>query len=434
MKDEIPHFAICLSVTVGRKLNWNKDRFDKRLACAICGKLMKYRIVAHLESVHKDDPKVATALNRKGKKKKMALQQLKHIGNFKHNLKVLAKGEGALIVARRPKKRCLSEDFTPCLHCLGFYKRADLWRHNKICAHRKKNEKEGCRESGLLANSILFLEGALQDHKSSTEKASTELRNLVLLKMRKDDITKTVESDELALKLGHILLQKLGSRRKANIAQRLRQLGRLSLELEEHNDDTRDLNYYVTGKGFDDIVMAVEQLAGLFETEEGIRCFRVPSLCLSLGNNLIKVAQIKKGMALRLNDECMRRDAENFIDLMHGEWADRISSVALTSLRTQKFNKPSLLPVTSDLVMLKDYQQREIPKKVKELEAMASYTIWKELAELTLSKIILFNKRRGSEAAKLLLQTFNNRPKWALHANEEILNGMNSVEKELLKR
>ena len=49
-----------------------------------------------------------------------------------------------------------------------------------------------------------------------------------------------------------------------------------------------------------------------------------------------------------------------FFKLMHNEWKDVISSIALATLKTNKFNKPEILPITEDLVILK--KQRDTKK------------------------------------------------------------------------
>ena len=49
-------------------------------------------------------------------------------------------------------------------------------------------------------------------------------------------------------------------------------------------------------------------------------------------------------------------------------------------------------------------------------------------------RIILFNKRRSSEAALLRVETFQNRIDWKKMAHQEIVNSLQLVEKKLLDR
>jgi len=41
---------------------------------------------------------------------------------------------------------------------------------------------------------------------------------------------------------------------------------------------------------------------------------------------------------------------------------------------------------------------------VQQLSVHPTYNTWRELSEIVLSRLVVFNKRRGSEPAKLLLQ------------------------------
>ena len=72
------------------------------------------------------------------------------------------------------------------------------------------------------------------------------------------------------------------------------------------------------------------------------------------------------------------------------------------ALRTNKFNKPHLLPVTDDLKKLKEYFDTQLPKYTQKLSACTSYANWRNLCEVTWHKFLLFNKRRSSETNQLV--------------------------------
>ena len=169
---------------------------------------------------------------------------------------------------------------------------------------------------------------------------------------------------------------------------------------------------YLTGGRFDDILSGIESLAGLQENAEGIRVFEIPSLALRLGHNLFKCAELKRGMGIRQQNGPLKEEAESFIHLHSSEWTDKVSSIALATLKTNNFNKPEMLPLTADLVLLKKFLMQTMEDKNKEMSEDKSYASWRALAEANLSRIVLFNKRRGSEASNLLLQTYTTRPNW----------------------
>ena len=57
-----------------------------------------------------------------------------------------------------------------------------------------------------------------------------------------------------------------------------------------------------------------------------------------------------------------------------------------------------------------------------------------EIAETTLTRIVLFNKRRSSEVSKLLLNGFMNLKNGEETVNDEIASGLKPIDKVLLKR
>ncbi|KAF5269754.1 hypothetical protein FQR65_LT17931 [Abscondita terminalis] len=58
-------------------------------------------------------------------------------------------------------------------------------------------------------------------------------------------------------------------------------------------------------------------------------------------------------------------------------------------------------------------------------------TSWNLLAKLTLSRIILFNKRRSGESAKITIENYNSRSAWGDENTEELKNSLSDVERKL---
>ena len=126
-------------------------------------------------------------------------------------------------------------------------------------------------------------------------------------------------------------------------------------------------------------------------------------------------------MGIRQQNGPLKEEAETFIQLHSSEWTDKVSSIALATLKTNNFNKPEMLPVTEDLVLLKNFLIQTMEGENKHITEDPSYASLRALAEATQSRIILFNKRRGSEASNLLLQTYATRPNRVASVNKEIL-------------
>ena len=51
-----------------------------------------------------------------------------------------------------------------------------------------------------------------------------------------------------------------------------------------------------------------------------------------------------------------------------------------------------------------------------------------------MSRVILFNERRGGEVSRLLLKSYQDRSKWEEGMNKEILDSLQGLELALIKR
>ena len=81
----------------------------------------------------------------------------------------------------------------------------------------------------------------------------------VLVNMNKDMITKTVMSDPVIAQFGSSLLKKLGPKRANDIAQRMTQLGRIAMRLQNllMLKKPPRLREYICIHGFDQLVEAI---------------------------------------------------------------------------------------------------------------------------------------------------------------------------------
>lgn len=85
-------------------------------------------------------------------------------------MKILAEGQGNLIVCRRPSKETLnSVDFLPCLYCYGFYGRKELCRHTKKCPFNKNKNKSQLQDASIIVRSKLVLAGGLSPYVEGKE-------------------------------------------------------------------------------------------------------------------------------------------------------------------------------------------------------------------------------------------------------------------------
>jgi hypothetical protein len=127
-------------------------------------------------------------------------------------------------------------------------------------------------------------------------------------------------TDELILSFGTILLRKLGPGRANDITQRMCQLERLVIVLNERSGKGPvELNSYIAQNNFDEVIKATEELCGLYISKDRRRTFQSPSLALRLGHLLNKVTDVKLGVSMRTKDNVSRSESEDFRSLMKAE-------------------------------------------------------------------------------------------------------------------
>ena len=395
---------------------------NRKLPCFYCG-IFVYQMNRHLLRKHGNEPQVAAAsANSIGRT--LRLQKIVNQGLYKHNVEVLRNRDGVLIVGRSPKAKHTCDDFLPCEFCLHFFIKRELYRHSIRCKFRQADGPT----TGFIRSGRSLLEGALEDTTSHIDKS---LMDTVISKMRSDKLTAVVKGDTLILKFGLMLLRKLGRKRAADISARMRELARLLMRLQsDKNEKERTLSSFLSGASFDKVMGAIEQ-EGKPSTEVGGRkIFEKPAFVTRVGTSLLKCANLKRGTTLRDGDSADQKKAEDFISLFNSEFTDGMASIAHASYRIRG-NSLSEFPEESDLRQLKDYQHRRIAALTETVSTNPCIFDWRELAEVTLSRLLVFNARRGSEAADLTLDDFSH---CISSVDPALAATLTTVEQQLLQR
>lgn len=428
----ITHIII-ISVSL-RCAQTSKDKkrvYDKRQACYYCGTL-QFKIARHYELKHQSEREVAIALsfNKGSTERKRHLEKLRLLGNYHHNLTVLETGKGELIVMRRPSssgEKSSPEDFLPCPSCCGFLKRHDLWKHAKSCKFRPESMKDAPKYQKVQQNAKLMLFPAIYNDSSG-------ILSKLLATMKSDEISAIARNDELIRDVGVMLLEKHGEKQNNLVSQKMRELARLVMQLRETEfRPDAGLSDFIKPDKFDVVISAVKNISK-FHFQEGVQNVATPSLSLKLGHSLKKCVHILRGHALRRKDKDLQEDAENFEKLLESEWSHRVSHHSLNSLSTSKFNKVQLLPLADDLDKLRKFVLVKMSSGVQLLEEQPQLQAWSDLAQATLARLVIFNKRRAGEASKMLLNSYLSRPDWTKVNNPEIMSALSSFERELSRR
>ena len=134
------------------------------------------------------------------------------------------------------------------------------------------------------------------------------------------------------------------------------------------------------------------------------KSYKVPSLALKLGHSLNTCAKIMRSEATVSGDDANKKTASDFMNLYRDDRNDRISAHAISTLHTHNYNKPKLLPLTSDIIKLQQYLCRQAELLRSQLQH--DVTCYSKLAQVCLTQLILFNRKRCGEAERLKLDEF----------------------------
>ena len=404
-----------------------KRSWDKQHSCMYCAKKFT-NITKHYLRGHKTEKDVLEILaHPKGSKERAKLLLLiRNKGDFNHNYEVLRSSDGEIIPVKCPPPNAPAPEVAPCQYCFGMFARRDLWRHDKSCLF-KPNEKDS--ESGavskrrrLAAASSLLL--------PTTQAMHVGLQKNVVSIMWGDAVSLCSRNDTLIVKFGTKLYEKHGHLAHLHqfISQKMRELGRFTLAVREVDSSINELSDCMTPRKFPSIVKAVRNLCHYDHDQNK---YDIPSLALKIGHSIKKCALILKSEGLVSGLSEKRKNAEELLMLYEAEWADSVSRSALFTLEENKWNKPQVLPLTGDISLLHKYLKSQSEEVAEALTECVTSTSWQSLAKLTLTAIILFNRRRSGEAQRLRIDAYRARLTQATDAPVE--DSLSSTEKYLCR-
>ncbi|CAJ1074397.1 hypothetical protein F2P79_020338 [Xyrichtys novacula] len=392
--------------------------YNKKQYCLYC-KLGVIKIARHLERAHIDKSEVAQAFAfKKGsKERRMHLELLRNRGNFSHNVEVLHSGVGNLVPRKQPRQDSSAQDFLHCAYCQGFFARKLLWRHMQICKLRPSvPHKPGkTRVQALCAFTTPPPPGVKQD-----------LWKL-LNNMLQDEVFSAVKSDACILEYGDHLYNRLGHDpgKHEYIRQKLRELGRLLL-CSRKNTSMKTIRDHIRPSNFMQVIQAVKEVAGFDSATNTYKC---PSLALKIGHSLTKVSMLVESRANVQNNYSAAKDARTFRRVYETRWNEMVSAASLRTLQEARWNTPLLLPFTKDVQTLHSYLDEKQQHYSSKLSTETSPQTWSQLTKVTLTQVILFNRRRAGEVSKMPMTAYLSNS--TSDPQDDVIDALSPVEKKL---
>jgi hypothetical protein len=416
------------TVTSGRKQVYDKVHF-----CTFCEAIVRCKIL-----VHKKEPVVKKILElpKRCKERMNLLRQLSNEGNFKHNIDAIKKGDGEIVVGRRSTlKQIKASDYTVCEFCRKWQSKKNLWRHMKGCHARveyfQSHPSNDVSDDGKKKKIMGVKHGQELIHTAIFEKTDDNLIEL-FRRMRDDDIKSIVIADELICHEAGLRMAGLGQKidHKQDdvfrVSQAVRTLGRLVMLMRQTKPGI-SLHNVIEPSNFDQVV----KIAKAMSVDKG-----TPALNLGrmLGYLLRRACESKYCMALRKCDCAGQTDATAFKKLIDREWNMRVVRTAARRINREKRSKTQVIPLTEDLQRFRSYLVENIRELTEKLKKRVNSQDWVMLAKCTMSRLILFNKRRRAEVRELKVVEYLARPKWKEEQPDEMDLALSRTDRILAER
>ncbi|WAR30018.1 LOW QUALITY PROTEIN: hypothetical protein MAR_003586, partial [Mya arenaria] len=121
-------------ITRKEALKEGERDWKRKHLCFICN-ASGGDIPRHLRTSHSDNELVKEVLKRpkKSKERRSMWKVLINRGSYAQNIKAKEVG-GEILVVRRSSKTYEAKDYVACIHCFGYFKKKDMWRHAKNCS------------------------------------------------------------------------------------------------------------------------------------------------------------------------------------------------------------------------------------------------------------------------------------------------------------
>ncbi|XP_070704434.1 uncharacterized protein [Pempheris klunzingeri] len=396
-------------------------RYNKKHNCLYCGQVVQ-KMSRHLMRKHSDKVDVAKAFScpKNSKERKQQLDFIRNKGNFQHNTEVLESRKGKLIPCKQPKEKTEGQNFLHCVYCYGLFTRRMMWRHFQVCKFNPqgKTSKPGkTRVQALCA----FAEPAPTGFSDAYWKFLND--------MIQDNIAIAVKQDECILDYGYRLFKKneRAIRQHQHIRQRLRELGRLLLAAKKVTP-VKTFRELIKPEKYNHVVTAARYLAGLSDETDK---YQRPSLARKVGHSLHSLALFIKSEGMKMKDKETVRDAEEFAQLYQESWKFDMVSQVPAQVDQSKWNSPQLLPFTQDVQNLHSYLSEKRQQHFNALKEEVSPLNWKNLAEVTLAQVILFNRQREEEVSRMLVSAYSSRD--APETHEDVNLALTALEQKLCR-
>ena len=323
---------------------------------------------------------------KSSEERKRLLTLIRHQGNL----------EPALNGAVKPKRQMPKidpKDYVVYKHCNGFYKRTSISRHLKKCFAKPLGV------STTVPETIIY-SASLQKYGDYISKMA--VKDVIFVKMRADERSQVAISDLLIAEFAEFKLKaKKKKRNLYSINQLIRDCGRFLIRMRLMMEEVKDFLSILQPKLFR-ICMDAVRVESKFSAEND--SFGAPSFALHFGTTLGDAAGFARTLCIEERINHLSKDQmkemvkalEDFRFLVEERYHTEIGSLALKDLQEKKSLKPKLVPLTADVIKLKEYLEKAAEDAFSKLKTKVTKSQYRILLEVTL--VLLNNRKRQGDA------------------------------------
>lgn len=392
----------------------------KKHYCPYCMK-PQTQFPRHLSGVHYNEPEVKkfTVMSKNDPERRKIIDNIRRKGDFKFNT-CPEFNTGELIVCRRPYKNRTANDFIACVKCKGFFSKQAIRYHSRNCL---KQDFRKHKTIMMMGRKII---GRIHPI------ASEILRKIVFPVMREDHITRIIRYDKLLILYGNKMCIKYKAQHQHDmIRARLRVLGRFLLALKEINKYIDDFQSLYHPRIYDDCISAINVVAG-YNNEEQL--YRAPAVAANLTTLIKYIGNLLIAECIKRQDEEKKKLVEDFLKLLVVDIGTSVNKTVLETQSAHKRHKKINLPSREDIIKLHTYLVKRRTEAYAAIKEFFSYKKWISLAEVTLTSIHVFNRRRAGEIERALIEDFKNHEKVNKNMYGDIYQSLSEEDRQIAEK
>jgi hypothetical protein len=319
--------------------------------------------------------------------------RLRKQGMLTHNKGQMKLDEPAY---QREQKGAADENLILCGSCSGFFAKSYFWRHRKRChASASRN----------LAVPLALLKS------TADVNLSDEFKQEILSKFAQDECGKLCTNDETLMLVGQRMFSKINKKKdkktevRKSVMTDMRRLASLFLAFknatrESLHVEAADIRDMFVRRNFNALKEAVETYTS---TADGVK----HGLKYGLYYLIKNAAKIIKSSMLIADEDDKAAEIDKFVlvlEISHSEmFGDAV--YAINNSRQIKLRRPDQLPTEEDVSKVRAHSISRMSSFYNAESGSVFYSgqEFVELRDLTVSRLTMFNARRGGEPARLLM-------------------------------